>query len=309
MASHSSLGRHAERARRHAIVCVLGLSLASLPILAAGKALDEQTAASGLKEALEQGTNRAVTTLGTVDGYLKNQDVRIPLPENLTSVARTMRKLGMGQVVDELETSMNRAAEAAAPLAKDVFLDTIKQMTFKEALTIVRGNQHEATDYLAENSRPRLSELFQPIVSGQLDSVGTTRAFGKFMKSAGRLTRTAKPSFDLNEYVTGKALDGLFFVIAREEEKIRKDPLARTTDLLKTVFGGAQGEQKDTLPWWKRRTQPSGMTPPAPDAPGAQTRADDVAFLDEPPPRTYLEDGRWVRPAGGSCFERRREQI
>jgi hypothetical protein len=254
MASHSSSGRRIERACRHVIVCGLGLSLAALPIVAAGIALDEQTAASGLKEALGQGTNRAVETLGQVDGFLKNKDVRIPVPEKLGSVAKTMRKLGMGQVVDELETSMNRAAEAAAPLAKDVFVGTIKEMTITEALGIVRGSQHEATDYLAKHSRPRLSELFQPIVSGQLESVGTTRAFSNFMKSAGSLPMMGKSTFDLDEYVTGKALDGLFLMIAREEEKIRKDPLARTTDLLKTVFGGAQGDQKDKLPWWKKLT-------------------------------------------------------
>jgi len=254
MASHRSPGRDVEHSRRHAVVCGLGFCLAALPILAAGKALDEKTAASGLKEALGQGTNRAVETLGQVDGYLKNRDVRIPVPEKLGSAAKTMRKLGMGRVVDELETSMNRAAEAAAPLARDVFIGTIKQMTFKEALGIVRGNRHEATDYLAKNSRPKLSELFQPIVSGQLESVGATRAFSNFMKKAARLPRMGESTVDLDQYVTGKALDGLFLLIAREEEKIRKDPLARTTDLLKTVFGGAQGDQTEKLPWWKKLT-------------------------------------------------------
>lgn len=211
--------------------------------------LDPKTAASGLKEALGVGTSRSVDVLGRPDGYLKNLDVRIPMPDRLRVVDRSLRTIGRGNMVDEFVTSMNRAAEAAAPLARSVFLDTIKQMSFSDAVKIVRGKDHEATDYLRTNAGPRLDTLFRPIVQGQLDRVGTTRSFNAMMGRASSLPLGGKVAFDLNAYVTGKALDGLFLMIGREEEKIRKDPVARTTDLLKIVFGGATPKK---VPWWKK---------------------------------------------------------
>src|SRR5262249_48995851 len=154
-----------------------------------------------------------------------------------------LKTIGKGRMVDEFVVSMNRAAEAAAPLAKDVFLDTIKQMSFQDAVKIVRGKDHEATDYLRTNAGPRLDALFKPIVAGRLGKVGPTRWSASMMGPAASLPFVGRPPFDLDVYVTGKALDGLFLMIGREEEKIRKDPVARTTDLLKTVFGGAVGSQ------------------------------------------------------------------
>jgi hypothetical protein len=218
----------------------------------AATSLDPKTAASGLKEALGVGTGRSVDVLGRPDGYLKNLDVRIPMPDRLRVVDKSLRTIGRGNMVDEFVTSMNRAAEAAAPLARSVFLDTIKQMSFSDAVTIVRGKDHEATDYLRTNAGPRLDALFRPIVQGQLDRVGTTRSFNAMMGRASSLPLGGSVAFDLNAYVTGKALDGLFLMIGREEEKIRKDPVARTTDLLRRVFGGTGDTGKKKTPWWKK---------------------------------------------------------
>ena len=235
-----------------AILLVVGCLLAPPQPLAAGS-LDPGTAASGLKEALQVGTSRAVETLGQLDGYLKNPEVRIPIPEKLSTVTKSLRRLGLDDVVDEFEVSMNRAAETAAPLARDVFFDTVKKMSFEDAVAIVRGSEHAATDYLSEHGGPKLVDLFRPIVGETLESAGTTRAFNTLVERAQAVPFMKTPALDLDEYVTGKAVDGLFVMIAKEEEKIRKDPLARTTDLLKSVFGGETDEDgKKKRSWWKR---------------------------------------------------------
>lgn len=234
-----------------AVATTILIALATTVPSHAATTLDSKTAASGLKEALGVGTSRSVDLLGRPDGYLKNLDVRIPMPDKLRTVDKSLRTIGRGSLVDEFVTSMNRAAETAAPLARSVFLDTIKQMSFADAVKIVRGKDHEATDYLRANAGPRLDTLFQPIVAGQLDRVGTTRAFDAMMGRASALPFAGRVTFDLKAYVTTKALDGLFLMIGREEEKIRKDPLARTTDLLKSVFGGS-GETGKKTPWWKK---------------------------------------------------------
>jgi len=232
------------------LAILIGLATPCTP--QAGTTLDPKTATDGLKEALGVGTGRSVDLLGRPDGYLKNLDVRIPMPEKLRFVDKSLRTIGRGNLVDEFVTSMNRAAETAAPLARSVFLDTIKQMSFRDALQIVRGKDHEATDYLRQNAGPKLDTLFRPIVAGQLDKVGTTRSFDAMMSRASTLPFAGKSAFNLDEYVTGKALDGMFLMIGREEEKIRKDPVARTTDLLRSVFGAAGESGRKKSPWWKK---------------------------------------------------------
>jgi hypothetical protein len=207
--------------------------------------LDSPTAASGLKEALQVGTGKAVDLLGQADGYWGNPDVRIPVPEKLSFLKKSLKAIGQQNLVEQFETSMNRAAEAAAPLAKDVFVDTIKEMSFTDALAIVRGKNHEATDYLREHAGPTLSDRFRPIVDEQLNSVGATQHFNKMIDASASLPLVGKPAFDLGQYVTDKSLDGMFLMIAREEERIRKDPLARTSDLLKKVFG----DEGSKSPW------------------------------------------------------------
>ncbi|HEU4401316.1 MAG TPA: DUF4197 domain-containing protein [Candidatus Polarisedimenticolia bacterium] len=240
------------RALLLAVLAALLSCLGGMSGSLAGTSLDSKTATAGLKEALGVGTSRSVDRLGRVDGYLKNVEVRIPMPEKLRFVEKSLRAIGQEGLVDEFVKSMNRAAEAAAPLARDVFLETIKGIGFEDALKIVHGKDHEATDYLRAGAGPRLATLFRPIVAEQLDNVGTTRSFDAMMSRASRLPFTGKSAFNLDEYVTGRALDGMFLLIGREEEKIRKDPMARTTELLKSVFGAAGESGKSKTPWWKK---------------------------------------------------------
>jgi hypothetical protein len=201
---------------------------------------DASTPEDGLREALRVGTDRAVGLLSEVDGYLGNPEVRIPVPDKLERIADGLAVIGAGRQVEEFVTSMNRAAEAAAPVAKQVFIDSIREMTFEDAMTILRGEAHEATDYFRRQAGPRLAELFRPIVEDKLESVGATRAFNDVMDQTERLPFVGRPAFDLTDYVTDEALDGLFGMIAREEERIREDPVARTTELLKRWFGEQQ---------------------------------------------------------------------
>jgi hypothetical protein len=195
------------------------------------------TPTDGLREALRIGTGRAVERLAGVDGYRGSGDVRIDVPDKLEPVAKALRALGEDRLVDEFVTSMNRAAEAAAPVARDVFVSSIREMTFDDAMTIVKGDAHEATDYFRAKAGPRLAELFRPIVDDKLESVGATREFNGIMDEIRRLPFVERPVLDLGDYVTSRALDGLFLRLEREEERIRKDPAARTTELLKKWFG------------------------------------------------------------------------
>jgi hypothetical protein len=179
-----------------------------------------------------------VDLLGRTDGYLGADDVRIPLPDKLDKIGTALRAIGAGDHVDDFVASMNRAAEAAAPVAKSVFVDAIREMTFDDAMTILRGRRHEATDYFRAHAGPRLAQRFRPIVEDKLDAVGATRSFNELMDRTARLPFLERPAFDLAAYVTDEALDGLFLRIAREEERIRTDPVARTTELLRKYFGG-----------------------------------------------------------------------
>ena len=200
-------------------------------------AAEASTPADGLREALRVGTGRAVGLLGQTDGYLKADDVRIPVPDKLSKLSKALSTLGAGDYVDDFVTGMNRAAEAAAPVAKGVFVDSIREMTFDDAVTILRGREHEATDYFRDHAGPRLAELFRPIVTGKLDDVGATRSFNELMDQTSKIPFIERPAFDLTDYVTDRALDGMFLRIASEEERIRHDPVARTTELLRKWFG------------------------------------------------------------------------
>jgi hypothetical protein len=204
----------------------------------AGKSPDVQTTASGLKEALTVGTGNAVGMLSKPNGYFANQMVKILMPKQIQKVADVMGKIGYQPQVDEFVISMNRAAEAAAPMAEGIFLDAIKQMTFQDAIQILQGDQTAATEYLKSKTQVTLSESFKPIISSSMNKVGATRQYGQLI---GNYTKTfpilGLPSLDLDSYVTTKALDGVFYMIGEEEKKIRTNPAARVTELLKTVFG------------------------------------------------------------------------
>jgi len=193
----------------------------------------------GLKEALSKGVKFAVDNLGKEDGFFKNTRVKIPLPKNLQKVEKGLRVAGQGKAVDEFILSMNRAAEKAVPVAFDVFVNAIKQMTFDDARKILLSGQDDsATQFFRRTSEETLRGKFRPIVEEFTEEVGVTQKYknmiGKYPFSKQLL---GKEATDLDGYVTQKALDGLFLLVADEEKKIRKDPIGRTTSLLKKVFG------------------------------------------------------------------------
>ncbi len=202
-----------------------------------GSAASETEIVNGLKEALQIGTGNAVQIVSKVDGYYKNPKIRIPLPDTVQKTEKILRVAGYGSKVDEFELSMNRAAERAAPEAKTLFMDAIKQMTFTDAKKILNGREDEATLYFKDKTSPRLREVSKPIVRKAMGEVGVTKSYQDLEQSARSVPFAGAFSFDLDQYVTDKALDGLFLMLAEEEKKIRQDPVARTTDLLKKVFG------------------------------------------------------------------------
>ncbi len=199
--------------------------------------LSDAKIGAGLKQALEVGTSNAVSLTGRVDGYFANQAIKILMPEKLRSLDRGLRMVGFGPQLDEFVLSMNRAAERAAPSARSIFLDAIQAMTFDDVRKILGGNETAATDYFKGKTTTPLTKAFQPIVSSAMNEVGVTRQYKDLVGRAQTIPFLSLEDFDLDRYVTGKSLDGLFVVVADEERKIRKDPAARVTDLLKEVFG------------------------------------------------------------------------
>lgn len=220
---------------------------------AATTALSENEMVDGLKEALAQGVQTAVEKLGQTDGFLGDALVRIPVPEKVDMVAQTARKLGQGAYVDEFVESMNRAAEQAVPEAAEILGNAIRAMSVEDAARIVNGPEDAATKYFRKTSESTLSERFLPIVQNATESVGVTAAYksladqagGNIGGTIGGLASAAGlpgmeglgQDLDLDRYVTNQALDGLFTYIAAEEKQIRENPLARSSDLLKKVFG------------------------------------------------------------------------
>jgi hypothetical protein len=203
------------------------------------QSLDENTIIAGLKEALSQGTDYAVNSLAKLNGYYGNEDIKILMPEKIRTVADTLKKFGFQQQVEDFTLSMNRAAENAAPQAKSYFVEAIKEMTFEDAQKILRGNDTAATDYFREKMHDKLYSAFEPSVSSSMNEVGVTRAYKKMMDKYTTIPFAKAKSLDLDHYVAEKSLDGLFYMVGQEEKEIRTDPVARTTDILKKVFGGA----------------------------------------------------------------------
>ena len=200
--------------------------------------LDETTVIAGIREALRVGTQNTVLSTSKVDGYLGNALIRIAIPSQMQSAASTLRQAGLGAQVDEMEVGMNRAAELAAGEAREVFWSAITGMTVSDAFGILRGGNTAATDYFHERTYDALRTRFRPIVQQKIDEVGLSRVYGRVSDAYNSLPLGgASRLVDLDEYVTDQALAGLFTVLASEEQKIRQDPMARTTDLLKKVFG------------------------------------------------------------------------
>ena len=204
--------------------------------LSAGTA-DEKTNAAGIKEALAVGTEKAVSSLSQVNGYFGNAAVKILMPSSIQKVAEVARMAGYQKQVDEFTLSMNRAAEAAAPLAARFFGDAIRDMTLDDVRGILTGGDTAATDFFRRKTHDKLYAAFKPVVSQKVGEVGATRAYKDMMGRYESVPMMGKQSLDLDDYVTNKSLDGLFYMVGEEEKKIRTNPAARTTDLLKTVFG------------------------------------------------------------------------
>jgi len=198
--------------------------------------LTEEEVIRGLTEALRTGAERAVKKAGEENGYWADGAIRIPLPPMIRKAENLLKMAGFGSRVEEFHRSMNRAAEKAAPLALDVFWDVIRGMTFSDAWGILNGGDRAATDYFKSKSYDRLSSLLKPLVRKAMSEVGVT-AYYQDIETKIRTLPVQILDEDLDSYVTGRALDGLFLLLAREEEKIRKDPAARTSDILRRVFG------------------------------------------------------------------------
>ena len=197
---------------------------------------DEKVGAA-LKQALQVGTENAVKLTGKTDGYFANKAIKILMPDKLRSVEKGLRAVGYGGDIDNLGLSMNRAAERAAPEAKKIFWDAIGKMTIDDAQRILNGTPTAATDYFKDKTSASLALTFRPIVDRAMDEVGTVKQYNELLGQARAIPFLKTESYDLDRYVVGKALDGLFHVVGDEERKIRMDPAARVTSLLKEVFG------------------------------------------------------------------------
>jgi len=200
-------------------------------------ALSDNDITGGLKEALIKGANSAVSNLGSVDGFLENANVKIPMPKHLSMIESGLRSVGQEKVADAFVESMNRAAEKAVPEAASVFTDAIKNMSIDDAKGILNGGDRAATDYLQKTSGDKLRERFRPMVDNAIGQAGVTKNYQDLVGKADFLSGFVDTEkLSLGNYVTDKAMDGVFFMVAEEERKIRENPAARTTELLKKVF-------------------------------------------------------------------------
>jgi hypothetical protein len=193
---------------------------------------------SALKEALDKGTRYAIDSLGREGGFLDNARVRIPMPDSLAWLEKTLRTLRQDRLADEFVTSMNRAAERAVPEAAAIFAEAVRTMTLEDARGILAGADDAATRYFRDRTGPALEMKLRPIVAEATSSAGVTASYKQMVAKAGGLSSLlSRESTDIDGYVTEKTLDGLFLMVAEEEKRIRENPLARTSDLLRKVFG------------------------------------------------------------------------
>ncbi len=199
--------------------------------------LSEVKVGSGLKEALKVGTENTINLTGRTDGFFRNQAIKILMPKTLRKLEKPLRMVGYGDQVDELVLSMNRAAERAAPFAKEIFWNAIAEMTFEDARKILAGSDTAATDYFKGKTTDKLVAAFRPVIEKSMNEVGVTRQYKKLVGRYEGIPFTNSVVFDVDQYVVKKAMDGLFYVLGQEEKKIRNNPAARVTDLLKEVFG------------------------------------------------------------------------
>lgn len=203
----------------------------------AGASLGDAEIGKGLREALRVGSERVVATLGRTDGFNKTADLHIPLPGSLQSVQKALGRVGMSGIADDLELRLNRAAETAVPKAKTLFFDAIEKMTLEDVRAIYNGPKDAATQYFRGKMSTPLADEMRPIVDSQLAEVGAIQTYDRMMGEYRRLPFMPDAKADLTGYVLGKAIDGVFLYLGREEAAIRENPAKRTTELLQTVFG------------------------------------------------------------------------
>ncbi len=204
-----------------------------------GTSLTTGEIVQGLKEALQVGTTNAINTLNSKDGFYGNALLKIPFPEEVKVVEEKLRSVGLDKLVDDFILNLNRGAEKAVSKAGPIFMDAIRDMTFSDARNILYGSNTAATEYFREKTSQNLTTAFKPEVQSTLDQVNVTKYWDDVMSAYNRIPFTEKVETDLAQYVTGKAINGLFTKVAEEEKKIREDPVARVTDILKKVFGSS----------------------------------------------------------------------
>lgn len=202
-----------------------------------GSGLTNQEVISGLKEALNVGSNNATGSASQLDGYYRNEIIKIPFPQEMKDVESKVRAVGMNKQVDEFVMAMNRAAETAAKEAAPIFLDAIKNITINDGMSILKGNDDAATQYLKSGTNEQLYAKFKPIVKNAMAKVNVAQYWNPVASGYNKIPFTKDVNPDLEDYITLRALDGLFILVAQEELKIRKDPAARVNDILKKVFG------------------------------------------------------------------------
>lgn len=193
--------------------------------------------AAGLKEALINGISKGSDQVSQLDGYFKNPEIKIPFPPEVKKVENTLRDIGLGGEVDKFIMTLNRGAEDAAKEAKPIFISAIKSMTIEDAWAILKGNDNAATEYLKKTTSGQLKEKFKPVIQNSLNKVNATKYYGELVTRYNKIPLVDKVNPNLDDYATDKAIEGLFLMIAKEEKNIRQDPVARTTELLKKVFG------------------------------------------------------------------------
>jgi hypothetical protein len=199
--------------------------------------LSQGEAVSALKSALERGARQAISQLGRADGFLGNAQVRIPLPKQLQDNEKMLRRLGQGRRLDELVTTMNRAAEAAVPQAQELMLNAVRQMTVDDGKKILQGGDTAVTGFFADKTRLPLAQKFLPVVTQSTERVGLAGQYNRLASKAADVGLMKREDASIQQYVTGKALDGLYFMIGEEERKIRRDPVGTGSALLSKVFG------------------------------------------------------------------------
>ncbi len=224
---------------RNAIFAVFSALVLTWSAAAVGQLdrITNQDAVAGLKAALEKGSQAAVAELGKSDGFLGNAKVKIPLPDSLTRAEALMRRIGMGKYADELIVAMNRAAEAAVPEARQLLVDSVRKMTVQDAKGVLTGGDTAGTEYFKRTTTEQMHKRFLPIVKKATAKVGLAQKYNEYAGRGAELGLVKKEQANLDEYVTQRALDGLYLMVAEEEKKIRRDPVGTGSAIIKKVFG------------------------------------------------------------------------